>query len=77
MLAIAIAAASSPSASIAFDQRPAFDKGRFDERIRRPPPPRDPLEHPTSREMSDPSWRPALKWEWCVDRDGRRFRCQR
>jgi hypothetical protein len=44
--------------------------------IRRPPPPHD-LEHPTSKEMSDPSWRPALKWEWCVDARGMRFRCLR
>jgi hypothetical protein len=45
--------------------------------IRRPPPPppRD-LEHPTQREMQDPSWRPFLRWGWCTDAKGVRFRCQ-
>jgi hypothetical protein len=42
--------------------------------IRRPPP-RD-LEHPTQREMQDPSWRPWLRWGWCTDAKGVKFRCQ-
>jgi hypothetical protein len=43
--------------------------------LRRPPPPRD--DRPTQREMSEPSWRPWLRWDRCVDANGNRFRCQR
>jgi hypothetical protein len=79
-LAVVVAvmlAASSPSASTAFDnQRSPFDKGSGAQPGIRRPPPHD-LEHPTQREMSDPSWRPWLKWEWCTDARGVRFRCQR
>jgi hypothetical protein len=45
--------------------------------MRRPPPPPRDLQHPTQREMSDPTWRPWLKPEWCLDAEGRRFRCLR
>jgi hypothetical protein len=46
--------------------------------LRRPPaPPPHDLEHPTQREMSEPGWRPWLRWDWCTDARGVRFRCQR
>jgi hypothetical protein len=43
---------------------------------RRPPQPRD-LQHPTQREMSEPGWRPWMRWDWCTDARSVRFRCQR
>jgi hypothetical protein len=49
MLAVAIAAASSPSASTAFDKGPAFDQRSGARPGIRKPPPHD-IDHPTSRE---------------------------
>jgi hypothetical protein len=32
------------------------------------------FERPTLREMMDPAWRPWLRWDWCADARGVRFR---
>jgi hypothetical protein len=75
-LAVAVTAAMLAASPQSSSPLPDIHKPPVD--IRRPPPHDHGAErHPTSKEMSDPSWRPWLRWEWCTDARGVRFRCQR